>query len=118
MSKNEKKKFEQRFKKWNKDLNSGMDLGYKYGYPEVEIWDTGACLAREITSRLNAFRAYQKHGYPFGMKGGEREWNQTIGKMIDAFELLKCECMFSAEEEKIISDGLELFCKYFRNLWD
>ena len=118
ISKNSKKKFEKSFKKWRKEANSGIDLGYKYGYPEEEIWETDACLAREITTRLYAFKAYKKHRYPSGMKGGEREWDQTIRKMIDAFELLKYECMFSAEEEEAISEGLALFCKYFRNLWD
>ena len=118
VSKNTKKKFEKHLKQWRKEANTEADLGYKYGYPEGEIWETGSCLAREIASRLYAFRAYEKHGYPTGMKGGEREWNQTITKMIDAFELLKYECMFSAEEEKTISEGMGLFCKYFRNLWD
>lgn len=118
VSKNTKKKFEKQLKKWRKEANTGVDLGYQYGYPEEEIWNTGTILAREITTRLYAFRAYKKHGYPSGMKGGEREWDQTIKKMIDAFELLKYECLFSTEEEKTISEGLELFCKYFRNLWD
>ena len=28
------------------------------------------------------------------------------------------ERMYSGDEERIVSEGLSLFCKYFRNLWD
>ena len=46
------------------------------------------------------------------------EWNKAIQKMIDAFELLKHITSFSEEEEKIIEEGLELFCRHYRYLWD
>ena len=40
-------------------------------------------------------------------------------KMIDAFELMKyAGATHTADEEKIIAEGLELFSKHFRNLWD
>jgi hypothetical protein len=47
-----------------------------------------------------------------------REWNNAIQKMIDAFELLKYNYSFSDEEWNIITEGLDLFCKHYRNLWD
>ena len=50
--------------------------------------------------------------------GGMAEWNKAIQKMIDAFELLKHITSFSDEEEQTIEEGLELFCKHYRNLWD
>ena len=46
------------------------------------------------------------------------EWNKAIQKMIDAFELLKQITSFSDEEEQTIEEGLDLFRKHFRNLWD
>ena len=50
-----------------------------------------------------------------------RKWNNTIQKMIDAFELLIDEDklgIFTKDEEEAIEHGLELFGKYFRYLWD
>ena len=44
-----------------------------------------------------------------------RTWNNTIQKMIDAFELMKYVHSLSADEERTVSEGLSLFCKYFRN---
>ena len=42
-----------------------------------------------------------------------------IQKMIDAFDLMKyAGGTHTANEEKTIDEGLTLFCKYFRNLWD
>ena len=49
---------------------------------------------------------------------GIAEWNKAIQKMIDAFELLKHITSFNKEEEKTIEEGLDLFRKHFRNLWD
>lgn len=48
-----------------------------------------------------------------------REWNKTIQKMIDAFELMKYTGASHIEnEEQTIENGLDLFRKYFRYLWD
>ena len=43
---------------------------------------------------------------------------EIIQKMIDAFELMKYVHSLSDDEERTVSEGLSLFCKYFRNLWD
>ena len=58
-----------------------------------------------------------KHGYPPECKD-MREWNSTIQKMIDAFELMKYVHTPNLDESKTIELGLDLFCKYYRNLWD
>ena len=47
-----------------------------------------------------------------------REWNNIIQKMIDAFELMKYVHTPNPDESKTIEQGLDLFCKYYRNLWD
>jgi hypothetical protein len=47
-----------------------------------------------------------------------QEWNKAIQKMIDAFELMKYANSLSSDEEGTVAEGLMLFCKYFRNLWD
>lgn len=104
----------------------GFDVSYeetphiwshKHDYPIDEIWNTNNTLARLIVPRLQAFKQLDKHGYP-GDFSDMRTWNKTIQKMIDAFELMKYVHSLSGDEERIVSDGLSLFCKYFRNLWD
>jgi hypothetical protein len=90
---------------------------HKHDYPIDEIWNTDNTLARLIVPRLQAFKQLDKHGYP-GDFSDMRTWKKTIQKMIDAFELMKYVHSLSDDEERIVSEGLSLFCKYFRNLWD
>lgn len=90
---------------------------YKHDFPIDEIWNTDNTLARLIVPRLQAFKQLDKHGYPEDFSD-MRTWNNTIQKMIDAFETMKYAKALSDEEGKTVSEGLSLFCKYFRNLWD
>lgn len=70
------------------------------------------------SSRLQAFKAFDKHGYPPNM-GDMWKWNDTIQKMIDAFELMKyAHTMHDKEDNKTIEQGLDLFHRYFQYLWD
>ena len=104
----------------------GFDVSYeetphiwshKHDFSIDEIWNTNNTLARLIVPRLQAFKQLDKDGYP-GDFSDMRTWNKTIQKMIDAFELMKYVHSLSDDEERIVSEGLSLFCKYFRNLWD
>ena len=90
---------------------------HKHDFPIDEIWNTDNALAQLIVPRLQAFKALDKHGYPSDFTD-MRTWNNTIQKMINAFELMKYVHSLSIDEERIVSEGLSLFCKYFRNLWD
>ena len=90
---------------------------YKHVYPIEEVWNTNNTIAQFIVPRLQAFKALDKHGYCPAFKG-MAEWNKAIQQMIDAFELLKQLTSFSKEEEQTIEEGLDLFRKHFRNLWD
>ena len=92
-------------------------VDYINGYPISEVWGTYHYLAREIAPRLKAFKALKKHGWPDDFESQE-DWNEAIQKMIDAFELLNHITTYTDEEEQTIEEGLELFCKHFRNLWD
>ena len=47
-----------------------------------------------------------------------RGWNLTVQKMIDAFVLMQDYNVLTDEGDKKVTDGIELFCKYFRNLGD
>jgi hypothetical protein len=101
--------------KWKKKDDDSVD--FINGYPISEVWGTYHYLAREIAPRLKAFKALDKHGWPEDFESQD-EWNKAIQKMIDAFELLKQITSFSKEEEQTIEEGLDLFRKHFRNLWD
>lgn len=90
---------------------------HKHDFPIDEIWNTDNALAQLIVPRLQAFKALDKHGYPSDFSD-MHTWNNTIQKMINAFELMKYVHSLSIDEERIVSEGLSLFCKYFRNLWD
>ena len=103
--------------KRKKKDDSAENWSYKYDYHIEEVWNTDNYLAGVIADRLKAFKALEKHGYCPAFKG-MAEWNKAIQKMIDAFELLKHITSFSEEEEKIIEEGLELFCRHYRYLWN
>ena len=98
--------------------NNTENWSHKNDYPIEEVWNTYHTLAQLIVPRLQAFKALEKHGYCPDFKG-MREWNNAIQKMADAFELMKyAGTTHTEEEERTIEQGLDLFRKYYRNLWD
>ena len=104
-----------RMKRENKDSDN---WSHKHDYPIEEVWNTNNTLAQLIVPRLQAFKAIDKHGGPSGFMD-MREWNNAIQKMVDAFELMKyAGASYTESEERTIEHGLDLFRKYYRNLWD
>ena len=61
---------------------------HKHDFSIDEIWNTENALARLIVPRLQAFKQLYKYGYPEDFND-MRTWNNTIQKMIDAFDLMK-----------------------------
>lgn len=98
-------------------LDSPGKWSHKHDFPEDEIWNTYHIIARLIVPRLKAFKEYQKHGCCPSMKDMD-EWNKTIQKMIDAFEIMQSTSFFTDDERKTIREGLGLFCEYYLYLWD
>lgn len=92
-------------------------FNYTADYPIEEVWNTDNVLAQLIVPRLLAFKELEKHGYPPSLKG-MREWNNAIQKMVDAFEIMKYVRVLSDDEKVTVREGLDLFCKYYLNLWD
>jgi len=97
--------------------DSAENWSYKNDFPIEEVWNTYHYIAKDILPRLKAFKALDKHGYCPDFKR-EEEWNKAIQKMIDAFELLQPHLIVYSEDRLIIDEGLDLFHKYFFNLWD
>lgn len=117
----------------------------KIDYVKIDPWDTWSLdhsLAQIILPALKQLRA-TKHGVPgefVHTKDGskeipfaraERKWNAVLDHMIWSFEQIVLE---DREEQfhltgefdvhaytayyKRVDDGLQLFGKYYRNLWD
>ena len=94
--------------------NNTENWSHKNDYPIEEVYT----LSQLIVPRLLAFKALDKHGYPPDFDDMHK-WNNTIQKMADAFELMKyAGATHTEEEERTIEQGLDLFRKYFFNLWD
>ncbi len=102
---------------WN-NKDSSENRSHKHDYPIEEVWNTDNTLAQLIVPRLQAFKALDKNCGPSDFND-LREWNNTIQKMIDAFELMKyAGASHTEDEEQTIEQGLDLFRKYYRSLWD
>lgn len=91
------------------------------GYSDEELWNLDSTICEWLLPRLKTFKE-KTIGFPLDFSSLE-EWKETIQKMIDAFELhisdlpdnLRTEEF--KKESKLIQEGLELFGKYFNNLW-
>ena len=103
--------------KRKKKDDSAENWSYKNDYPIEEVWNTDNYLAGVIADRLKAFKAHKKHGWPEDFENQE-DWNKAIQKMIDAFELVKDYSPSYEEDILTVEQGLELFCKYYRDLSD
>ena len=60
---------------------------HKHDFPIEEVGNTNKAIALLIVPHLQAFKALDKYGSPPDFTD-IRQWNNTIQKMIDAFELL------------------------------
>ncbi len=90
----------------------------KYYCTRRELWNLDTTLAKVIHDVLVQFKGTGIHGYP-DSAGDEEHWNEILDKMIWSFEALtRCGLdNFEADQVKI-QEGLDLFAKHFRDLWD
>ncbi len=103
--------------KRKKKIDTEEAWSYKHDFPIEEVWSTHKVIARMIVPRLKTFRALDKHGYPESL-GSTEAWNKALDKMIYAFELDMSPSGPTLEHEKDFKEGFDLFCRYYRNLWD
>lgn len=121
---------DERYKKYVKQIKTR-------GFADDELWNLDRTIAEFILPRLVEFA---KNGgsvpfelYPIGYTNSlgtkkqvriEREvaakWEKILNKMIRSFELYNNEKFYSLDRAKygIIQEGLDLFSKYFMNLWN
>ena len=83
------------------------------GFDNTELWNLDVTIARFVLPRLKAFAA-DLHGCPASLT--LETWGTSLAKMIVSFELCSAVDFMTAEQEQLISDGLDLFRKYFHHL--
>jgi len=102
------------------------------GYDDTAFWGLDSYLMDIALPVLKQYKK-RKTGIPL-IKGFEKrsfkeqeiEWYRILGKMIKAFQLMKNEDTdfrvhnkkWYKKHNKQIEEGLELFARYYRGLWD
>ena len=101
------------------------------GWDDSETWGLDHFLAAMIGPRIARLKELN-NGYPceiaagYGDDEGPKKWDEILDKMVLGFKLLEEDnCYFGEpnweskrdEEEKKIEEGLDIFRKYYRNLW-
>jgi hypothetical protein len=83
-----------------------------------EVWDLGYTIAKFLTPRLKLFKEASAviGAYPSSLS--EKEWNEILDKLIWTFENYDALLYSSDSEQNIkLEEGLDLFRKYFKELW-
>jgi hypothetical protein len=97
----------------------------KYGFPifkDCEVWDLAITLANYILPRLKRFKKVNVNSHPCNLSGIE-EWHEIIDKMIWSFERIvnddwSYETNRIREQKEQYEEGMNLFAKWFLDLWD
>jgi len=92
----------------------------KNGFDYRDTWSLDSSIARFVLPRLRHLRD-NNHGHPCDLT--DKKWIKIQNKMIKSFELILQDFQFidmktHKKEQKQIQEGLQLFAKYFQNLWD
>ena len=80
-----------------------------------DTWSLDYYIAKFILPRLKLFKKVER-GYPCDLKLID-EWHDILDKMIAAFEILATDEWNTQDEQKIVDEGLDLFRKYYQDLW-
>ena len=87
-------------------------------YSKQECWDLYVFMAKDIMMALKSFKKYNVNSYPADLDYIE-EWHNIIDKMIYSFEIIANDNIVAQTNQKEeIQEGLDLFAKYFMDLWD
>lgn len=97
----------------------------KHGIPtfkDSEVWDLDIVLAQYILPRLKRFKKVNVNSHP-GTLSSLEEWHEIIDKMIWSFERIvnddwAYETNRRKEQVPRYEEGMQLFAKYFLDLWD
>jgi hypothetical protein len=96
-------KTDERYEVYNKQLK-------ETGFSDTETWGLDNVILEFTLPRLKRFRQIE-HCYPNSLNS-RAEWNDILDKMINGIELY-----LEDSWDKNADEGLDLFFKYFRDLW-
>ena len=84
--------------------------------PSKDTWNLDLTIAEFVLPRLELFKKVVDC-YPYHFNSIE-EWYEVLDKMIESFYLIKNSSYktFTENKEKI-EQGLDLFVKYYHDLW-
>lgn len=103
---------DERHAKWDKQRQ-------ERGFDDTETWSLFTTISDFIYPRLIAFKEY-KCDYPINLT--LKNWDEILDKMIFAFKFYsdeyKREEPVSEETIQKVREGMDLFVKYFRDLWN
>jgi hypothetical protein len=90
------------------------------GWDDRELWSLDCTLAKHALPRLRRFRA-TLHGHPGEIT--HEEWESILDKMIWSMDYIAGDRQWGhndqwQEDEKRCDEGIALFGKYFRGLWN
>ena len=87
-----------------------------WGYADSDVWSLDTYLATWLPGALRQIKN-NSLGYPGGM--GRKEWRETVEKMAVGFEAARRFAESWDEDDlKTANEGLDLFRRWFFNLWD
>ena len=97
-------------------MNKRLKKKKNLSIPNSEIWGLNYTLAKYILPRLKRFKEVCC-SYPCELT--ETEWKEILNKMIWSFQyIIKFDFIEEEEVDEQCQEGLDLFAKYFRDLWD
>lgn len=90
-----------------------------------EVWGLDVTLAKYILPRLQKFKQINTMSHPTDFKNIE-EWHKVIDKMIYSFNYviqnnigtIHGDLSEKVEYFKKYEEGMNLFARYFKDLWD
>ena len=87
----------------------------KHPFEYLDIYGLYFTFAKFLAPRLKAFKKYT---FSFPANIESKEWDITLDKMIFAFEIFaKDDIIIEDKQCEKIKEGIDLFAKYFRDLW-
>ena len=92
-----------------------MNIRMKKEHMYKDTWNLDYYIAKFILPRLKLFKKVTM-GFPCDLKS-INEWYDILDKMIAAFMILSTDEINTQDEQKIVNEGLDLFRKYYQDLW-
>lgn len=96
-------------------MNIRMKKKHQKNHMYKDTWNLDYYIAKFILPRLKLFKKVTI-GFPCDLKS-INEWYDILDKMIAAFKILSTDEINTQDEQKIVNEGLDLFRKYYQDLW-